>query len=45
MNFITFASPHLGSSGNKQVILICFAVYITSVKSISLLFPVLTSYG
>ena len=22
MNFITFASPHLGSSGNKQVIVI-----------------------
>jgi hypothetical protein len=45
MNFITFASPHLGSSGNKQVILICFAVYITRIKSISLLFPVLTSHG
>jgi triacylglycerol esterase/lipase EstA (alpha/beta hydrolase family) len=24
MNFITFASPHLGSSGNKQVTLISF---------------------
>jgi triacylglycerol esterase/lipase EstA (alpha/beta hydrolase family) len=27
MNFITFASPHLGSSGNKQVRLISFIVY------------------
>jgi triacylglycerol esterase/lipase EstA (alpha/beta hydrolase family) len=26
MNFITFASPHLGSSGNKQVTLISFIV-------------------
>ena len=26
MNFITFASPHLGSSGNKQVSRISFAV-------------------
>nr|CAB3483116.1 unnamed protein product [Digitaria exilis] len=32
MNFITFASPHLGSSGNKQVRLISFAVYIPRVK-------------
>ena len=27
MNFITFASPHLGSSGNKQVTLIFSIVY------------------
>lgn len=26
MNFITFASPHLGSSGNKQVSRISYAV-------------------
>lgn len=45
MNFITFASPHLGSSGNKQVRLISFALYITRVKPVSLFFPVLTSHG
>lgn len=32
MNFITFASPHLGSSGNKQARLIPFTGFITRVK-------------